>query len=72
MLSVTSIQSRPASGYDSAYARCQYAHRHGLPGNEADLVGPFPGRHGAHADRNAVLGSVQLFFIGFLGVYHEY
>ena len=32
-----------------------------LPGDEADLVGPFSGWHGAHADRDAVsLGSIQI------------
>ena len=32
-------------------------------------MGPFPGRYGANAHWNAFLGSVQLFFIGFLGEY---
>ncbi len=36
---------------------------HRLPGHEADLVGPFSGRHGADAHRNAVSGiGADLFY----------
>ena len=72
MLSVTSYtkEGLRLATYFRRYLRSRkYDHCTGLSGNEADLVGPFPGRYGAMLIGMLFLGSVQLFFIGFLGEY---
>ncbi len=70
MLSVTSYtKAGTSSGHHFRQHLRSSKHDHctGLSGNEADLVGPFPGRYGAHADWNAVFGLCTAIFHWFSG-----
>ena len=60
----------------TSYTKVRWNQHGGGPcvsGDEADLVGPFPGRHGAHADRHAVSGfDPDFLYRAAGGIYHEH
>ena len=64
MLSVTSYTKAGLRNLCGGHQRLlKHGGSHRLPGHEADLVGPFSGRHGADAHRNAVSGiGADLFY----------
>ena len=70
MLSVTSYTKaglRLATFVGAISAFIKYGGCTGLSGNEADLVGPFPGRYGANAHWNAVSRLCPVIFHWFSG-----
>ena len=58
---------RLATIFGGICAAGKYDHKIGPSGNEADLVGPFPGRYGANAHWNAVFRLCPVIFHWFSG-----